>query len=78
MRSQSASYHGYRFPPDIISHAVWLYDRFCLSFRAAEDLLAPRGVTVTYETIRPWSQRFGPRKLGLPRFQLLNSSPEDG
>ena len=51
MRSQSASYHGYRFPPDTISHAVWLY-RFCLSFRDAEDLLAQRGVTVTYETIR--------------------------
>ena len=49
MRSQPASYHGYRFPPDIISHAVWLYHRFCLSFRDAEDLLAQRGVTVTYE-----------------------------
>ena len=58
MRSQSASYHGYRFPPDIISHAVWLYHRFCLSFRDAEDLLAQRGVTVTYETIRQWCQRF--------------------
>ena len=60
MRSQSVSYHGYRFPPDIISHAVWLYDRFCLSFRDVEDLLAQRGVTVTYETIRQWCQRFGP------------------
>ena len=40
MRSQSVSYHGHRFPPDIISHAVWLYYRFCLSFRDAEDLLA--------------------------------------
>ena len=60
MRSQPASYHGYRFPPDIISHAVWLYHRFCLSFREAEDLLAQRGVTVTYETIRQWCQRFGP------------------
>ena len=60
MRSQPASYHGYRFPPDIISHAVWLYYRFCLSFRDAEDLLAQRGVTVTYETIRQWCQRFGP------------------
>ena len=60
MRSQSASYHGYRFPPDIISHAVWLYYRFCLSFRDAEDLLAQRGVTVTYETIRQWCQRVGP------------------
>ena len=43
MRSQSASYHGYRFPPNIISHAVWLSSRFCLSFRDAEDLLAQRG-----------------------------------
>ena len=63
MRSQSASYHGYRFPPDIISHAVGLYHlyhRFCLSFRDAEDLLAQRGVTVTYETIWQWCQRFGP------------------
>ena len=60
MRSQSASYRGYRFPPDIISHAVWLYHRFCLSFRDVEDLLAQRGVTVTYETIRQWCQRFGP------------------
>ena len=60
MRSQPASYHGYRFPPDIISHAVRLYHRFCLSFRDAEDLLAQRGVTVTYETIRQWCQRFGP------------------
>ena len=60
MRSQSSSYHGYRFPPDIISHAVWLYHRFCLSFRDVEGLLAQRGVTVTYETIRQWCQRFGP------------------
>ena len=60
MRSQSGSYHGYRFPPDIISHAVWLYHRFSLSFRDVEDLLAQRGVTVTYETIRQWCQRFGP------------------
>ena len=69
MRSQPASYHGYRFPPDIISHAVWLYHRFCLSFRDAEDLLAQRGVTVTYETIPQWCQRFGPvyaRRLRAP------------
>ena len=60
MASQSPSYHGYRFPPEIISHAVWLYHRFGLSFRDTEDLLAQRGVTVTYETIRQWCQRFGP------------------
>ena len=60
MTSQAPNYHGYRFPPEIISHAVWLYHRFCLSFRDAEDLLAQRGITVTYETIRQWCQTFGP------------------
>ena len=60
MTSLARSYHGYRFPPDIISHAVWLYQRFSLSFRDAEDLLAQRGVTVTSETIRQWCLTFGP------------------
>src|ERR1700730_1580009 len=60
MTSQSPSYHGYRFPPEIISHAVWLYHRLCLSFRDAEDLFAQRGVTVAYETIRQWCRTFGP------------------
>jgi len=56
------SYHGYRFPPEIIGHAVWFYHRFCLSFRDAEDLLAQRGVTVTYETIaRSRRSDCGPR-----------------
>ena len=59
MTSHAPSYRGYRFPPEIISHAVWLYHRFCLSFRDAEDLLAQRGITVTYETIRQWCQTFG-------------------
>jgi len=59
MASPSPSYRGYRFPPEIISHAVWLYHRFCLSFRDVEDLLAQRGVTVSYETIRHWCQTFG-------------------
>jgi hypothetical protein len=52
MTSQPSSYHGYRFPPGIISHAVLLYHRFCLSFRGTEDLLAQRGITVSYEAIR--------------------------
>ena len=60
MPSQTPNYHGYRFPPEIISHAVWLYHRFCLSFRDAEDLLAQRGVIVAYETIRHWCHAFGP------------------
>ena len=59
MTSQSPSYRGYRFPREIISHAVWLYNRFCLSFRDVEALLAQRGVTVSYETIRHWCQTFG-------------------
>ena len=53
------SYRGYRFPPNIISHGVWLYHRFSLSFRDVEDLLAERGITVTYETIRQWCATFG-------------------
>ena len=59
MTSPAPSYHGYRFPPDIIAHAVWLYFRFSLSFRDVEDLLAQRGITVTYETIRRWCRTFG-------------------
>ena len=59
MSSQPISYRGYRFPPDIISHAVWLYHRFSLSFRDVEDLLAERGITVTYEAIRQWCRTFG-------------------
>src|SRR2546422_5774128 len=60
MTSPPAGYRGYRFPPEIISHAVWLYLRFCLSFRDTEDLLAQRGITVSYEAIRQWCRRFGP------------------
>jgi putative transposase len=60
MRSDTPSYRGYRFPPEIISHAVWLYHRFCLSFRDVEDLLAKRGIMVSYEAIRLWCLKFGP------------------
>ena len=59
MKSDTPSYHGYRFPPEIISHAVWLYHRFCVSFRDVEDLLAQRGITVSYEAIRLWCIQFG-------------------
>ena len=55
------SYHGYRYPPDVIQRAIWLYLRFTLSLRDVEDLLAERGVDVTYETIRCWVDRFGPQ-----------------
>ena len=54
------SYSGYRFPPEIIQQAIWLYLRFSLSFRDVEDLLAERGITVSYETIRRWVNHFGP------------------
>ncbi len=53
------TYKRHRFPPDIISYAVWLYFRFNLSHRDIEDLLAERGITVTYETIRRWCIKFG-------------------
>ena len=52
-------YRGYRFPPDIIAQAVWLYHRFALSLRDVEDLLAERGIEVSYETIHQWCARFG-------------------
>ena len=52
-------YKGFRFPREIISHCVWLYQRFSLWYREIELLMAERGVDVTYETIRPWCTRFG-------------------
>ncbi len=60
MKSDTPSYRGQRFPGEIIGHAVWLYHRFCLSFRDVEDLLARRGITVSYEAIRLWCFKFGP------------------
>ena len=54
------SYKRHRFPPDIIRLGVWLYYRFTLSLRDVEDLLAERGVDVTYETVRCWANKFGP------------------
>jgi hypothetical protein len=54
------SYDGYRFPPEIIQQAIWLYLRFTLSFRDVEDLLAERGIAVSYETVRRWVNHFGP------------------
>ncbi len=53
------TYKRHRFPPDIISHAVWLYYRFNLSHRDIEDLLSERGITVSYESIRLWCIKFG-------------------
>src|SRR5271166_2581265 len=57
---QKISYAGYRFPPEVIHQAIWLYLRFTLSFRDVEDLLAERGIMVSYETVRRWVNHFGP------------------
>ncbi|MDO9075870.1 MAG: IS6 family transposase [Brevundimonas sp.] len=55
------SFKRHRFPADIIRHAVWLYFRFTLSFRDVEEMLARRGIDVSYETIRCWTIKFGPQ-----------------
>src|SRR5690348_9899778 len=52
-------YTGYRFPPEIISHAVWLYFRFPLSLRMVEEMLAARNIVVSHETVRQWALKFG-------------------
>jgi putative transposase len=57
----AVSYKGFRFPAEIIAHAVWLYHRFPLSFREVEELLLARGIVVSHETIRAWCDRFGPQ-----------------
>jgi transposase-like protein len=54
------SYKRHRFPAEIISHCVWLYHRFGLSLRDVQELLAERGVAVTYETVHQWCRKFGP------------------
>lgn len=59
--SKPISFKRHRFPPAVIRHAVWLYFRFTLSFRDVEELLAERGIDVSYETIRCWTIKFGPQ-----------------
>jgi transposase-like protein len=54
------SFARHQFPPEIIRHAIWLYLRFTLSYRDVEELLAERGVEVSYETVRRWVLKFGP------------------
>ncbi|GAC1365770.1 MAG: hypothetical protein NVSMB38_46000 [Ktedonobacteraceae bacterium] len=53
------SYKRHRYPTEIISHAVWLYYRFSLSFRDVEELMATRGIVLSYETVRRWTLKFG-------------------
>src|SRR5215213_7899597 len=59
MRTTPDPYRGFRFPAEIISHAVWLYHCFGLSLREVETILAERGVVVSHESIRAWGLRFG-------------------
>lgn len=56
---QNISFKRHRFPPSVIRHTVWLYARFTLSYRDIEDLLAERGLDISYETVRRWFQKFG-------------------
>jgi putative transposase len=59
MSTSASLYHRHRFPTEIISHCVWLYFRFALSFRDVEEMLAMRGVSLSYETVREWCLKFG-------------------
>jgi putative transposase len=56
---EAPSYKGFRFPAEIISHCVWLYHRFPLSFREVEEMMLARGVVVSHETVRQWCAKFG-------------------
>jgi putative transposase len=70
----AARYKGYRYPIEVIGHAVWLYHRFTLSLRDVEELMLARGVVVTYETILSWCAKFGPDYAG----QLRRWRPRPG
>ena len=59
MNASTNPYRGHRYPTEIIRHAVWLYFRVALSFRDIEELLAARGIVVTYEAVRQWCLEFG-------------------
>ena len=62
----ASPFRGYRFPPEIISHAVWLYHRFSLSHRDVEELLAERGIQVSYEAILPQVRPAAGRRVAAP------------
>jgi transposase-like protein len=64
-------YTGYRFPAEIISHAIWLYFRFPLGLRMVEELLAARGIMVSHETVRQWARKFGQQFANQVRFAFL-------
>jgi putative transposase len=59
VQQPSPLYKRHRFPGEVLSHAVWLYYRFLLSYRDVEELLVERGIEVSYETVRRWCRKFG-------------------
>jgi putative transposase len=59
MHTSFSLYRRHRFPSEIISHRVWLYFRFSLSFRDVEEVMRMRGITLTYQTVRQWCLKFG-------------------
>jgi putative transposase len=74
MRTSASLYHRHRFPAEIISHCVWLYFRFPVSFRDVEEMLAMRGVSLSYETVREWCLKFGQTYAN----RLRHNSPRPG
>ncbi|PRC93538.1 Transposase [Solimicrobium silvestre] len=75
MNSSKPLYFRRRFPSEIISHCVWLYFRFSLSYRDIEEMMGKRGVIVFYETIRDWSQKFG--GIYAKRLRARSNRPND-
>jgi hypothetical protein len=73
---QPISYARHQFPAEIIRHSTWLYQRFTLSYRDVEELLAERGIEISYESIRRWDLKFGP--LFARNLRRLRPSPAAG
>ena len=69
------SYRRHRFPPTVIQHAVWLYLRFTLSYRDVEELLAQRGIDLSYESVRSWVLKFC--RIIARRLRLCRPRPSD-
>ena len=67
MGTGAPSYKGFRFPVEVISHCVWLYYRFPLSFRDVEEMMLQRGIVVSHETVRQWCAKFGQTYAGVLR-----------
>ena len=70
---QRFSYSRHRFPASIIQQSIWLYFRFSLSYRDVEDLLAERGIDVSYETVRRWALKFGSAYARTLRTSIYNT-----